>query len=159
MQFLQNRTQLNTFSCFYFLIHFASHSSAIAALAYLGYRANFEMNEGFSQHKEKNILVITIHETFLILRYISWGLALIIGISLFYYLKIFFSDHMLFFVPVEEQRRLPNNFDVSSEDGNSASVMTVSKAALLRENNNPGYIFDRLPNSVPFRRLIFHEST
>lgn len=66
---------------------------------------------------------------------------------------------MLFFVPLEEQRRLPNNFDVSSEDGNSASVMTVSKAALLRENNNPGYIFDRLPNSVPFRRLIFHEST
>jgi hypothetical protein len=94
--------------------------SSIAALAYLGYRANFEMNEGFSQHKEKNIEVIIIHETFLILRYISWGLALIIGISLFYYLKIFIMDQMLFFVPAEEQRRLPNNFDVSSEeDGNS----------------------------------------
>lgn len=134
--------------------------SAIAALAYLGYRANFEMNEGFSQHKEKNIQVIFIHETFLILRYISWGLALIIGISVFYYLKILFLDQMLFFVPVEEQRRLPNNFDVSSEEeGNSSNVMTVSKAAILRENNDPGYIFERLPNSVPFRRLIFHEST
>jgi hypothetical protein len=67
---------------------------------------------------------------------------------------------MLFFVPAEEQRRLPNNFDVSSEeDGNSSSVMTLSKAALIRENINPGYIFERLPNSVPFRRLIFHEST
>jgi hypothetical protein len=69
-------------------------------------------------------------------------------------------DQMLFFVPAEEQRRLPNNFDVSSEeDGNSSSVMTLSKAALIRENINLGYIFERLPNSVPFRRLIFHEST
>jgi hypothetical protein len=69
-------------------------------------------------------------------------------------------DQMLFFVPAEEQRRLPNNFDVSSEeDGNSSSVMSLSKAALIRENINPGYIFERLPNSVPFRRLIFHEST
>jgi hypothetical protein len=67
---------------------------------------------------------------------------------------------MLFFVPVEEQRRLPNNFDVSSEeDGNSSSIMTVSKAALVRENNNTGYLFERLPYSVPFRRLIFNEST
>jgi hypothetical protein len=69
-------------------------------------------------------------------------------------------DQMLFFVPAEEQRRLSNNFDVSSEeDGNSSSVMTLSKAALIRENINPGYTFERLPNSVPFRRLIFHEST
>ena len=87
-------------------------------------------------------------------------MALIIGISVFYYLKIFIMDQMLFFVPLEEQRRLPNNFDVySEEDGNPSSVMTISKAALLRENNNPGFIIERLPNSVPFRRLIFHEST
>jgi hypothetical protein len=74
------------------------------------------MKESFSLHKEKNIQTIAIHETFLILRYVSWGLALIICISLFYYLKVYIMDHLLFFVPVEEQRRLPNNFDVSSEE-------------------------------------------
>lgn len=119
------------------------------------------MNEGFSLHKEKNIQVIIIHETFLILRYISWGLALIIAISMFYYTKVYIMDYLLFFVPEEEQRRLQNNFDISSEEGdsNAQNAMTVSKAAILRENNKPGYIFDRLPYSVPFRRLIFNEST
>jgi len=82
------------------LLHFTTHAGGITALAYLGYTANFQMDESFSLHKEKNIQVIVIHETFLILRYLSWGLALIIAVSLYYYLKIVIKDGpLMFFIP------------------------------------------------------------
>jgi hypothetical protein len=76
------------------------------------------MDESFSLHKEKNTQVIIIHETFLILRYLSWGLALIISVSLYHYLKVLLMDGPLMcFVPKEDQIRIRvAEFDLNREN-------------------------------------------
>lgn len=61
------------------------------------------MDESFSLFKEKNTQSVAIHETFLVLRFLSFGLAFIITISLFVYVRLVIRDGPLFiFKPSEK---------------------------------------------------------
>lgn len=60
------------------------------------------MNDDFFFH-EKSTITVIIHETFLVLRILSMGLAVIISVSLIIYLRLVAMDGpLLLFKPSEE---------------------------------------------------------
>ncbi len=95
---------------------------------------------------------IITHEIFLVLRFLSMGVAVLLSVSIFTYLKfIVLEGPIKGCAPAEEGRRLPG----AEEDEFDNSVAYLARS---RELDRPGYLAKRLPIGMPFRRLMFAET-
>ena len=90
------------------------------------------MSDGFSffswNKKGTDPQPVIIHETFLVLRFLSIGIAILLSVSLFVYIRTLLWDGpLMLFAPSEERQRLPGALE--NQEGARSRV----KVALMRE--------------------------
>lgn len=96
--------------------------------------------------------------SFLFLRFLSLGIALVIGISLVYYFRFYYTVGTIMGTDIpSEMRPLPAAIDDLADELGRNEAQRRRKALVEREKANPQYVSARVPFGVPLRRLMFKE--
>lgn len=146
LQQIQSRSYLSVLSLTYSTIYMLTFISAFASIVYSSYQALFQMEDNMNPSAER----VLIHELFMVLRFMSIALALLQAVSVYFYLRLHYSTNDS---EVVVKRRIATESEESGDEDRDRKLLI----AIKHESATPGYLFGRLPYSVPFRRLVYEE--
>lgn len=93
------------------------------------------------------------HVYFLFMRFMTLGLALLIGITLGYYFRLYYTVGTL----LSGEIPLAVAVDELEDEIGRNEAERRRKALVERAKGDSGFIASRVPFGVPFRRLMFDE--